>query len=268
MIVRVLGSGSRGNAIAVTSNGSTLLIDAGFGLRTLRRRAESANLDLSTIAGILLTHEHSDHARGAAAMAGHVDCPVYASPGTLRALHASLTDLQAVPLSPGATVRIGPLEVTARRTSHDAAEPLAVRVSDLRTGGQMGVAYDLGSPTAGVRDLLRSVSCLIVEANHDDELLRTGPYPRTVQHRIAGPSGHLSNRAAAAFVSDLWHDRLHTIVLAHVSQECNRADLAERAVREALAARGFRGMICVAKQGEPLEGIEVGAVQYSLDVFA
>jgi phosphoribosyl 1,2-cyclic phosphodiesterase len=114
------------------------------------------------------------------------------------------------------------------------------------------VAYDLGRPPASLRHLFRHAGCLVVEANHDDALLRAGPYPASVQRRIAGPGGHLSNTAAATLLAALCHPGLRTVVLAHVSDACNRPGLALRAVRRALGASGFRGRVLVALQDRPL----------------
>ena len=268
MKVAVLGSGSGGNALAIATDGSTVLVDAGFGLPTLTRRAAAVGLDIERVDTLLLTHEHNDHARGAAALARHVGCPVYGSPGTLAALSGTLGDATTRPLPEKGLVQIGPLDVITCPTSHDAAQPLAFALRERQTGATLGVAYDLGRPTAAILHLLADVACLVLEANHDDHLLRTGPYPPMVRDRIAGPRGHLSNRAAADLAGDLAHRGLQTVVLAHLSERCNRAHLAKEAVRRALERRGFRGRLLVASQEQPLAFFEVGPSQYALDVFA
>ncbi len=261
MKVAILGSGSRGNAIAVTAEGSTLLIDAGFGIRTLQRRAQAVGIDLASVVAVLLTHEHGDHVRGATAVARKARCPIYASPGTLRALEATLTlDGATRALLPSRRpVTIGPFTVHACRTSHDAAEPLALAIHWRNPQLRVGVAYDLGRATAAVRNLLSGVCCLIVEANHDDHMLRTGPYPVVVQERIAGPSGHLSNREAAELIGELVHVGLQTVVLAHLSDICNRRELAADVVGAALRSQGFRGRMLIAEQDVPLGPFAVGA---------
>lgn len=259
MKLAVLGSGSRGNALALTARGRALLVDAGFGLRSLVRRARAVGVPLEALDGIVLTHEHGDHARGAAALARVAGCQIYASPGTLRVLNARLAGVGTTAITDhGVRVNIGPFGVTVCRTSHDAAEPLAVAVD--AEDRRVGIAYDLGRPSTALRDLLRECGCLVVEANHDEAMLRTGPYPVSVQRRIAGQGGHLSNRAAAALVSELYHEALAAVVLAHVSHQCNRPALAASAMREALRRRGFRGRLLVARQRTPLAPFEVGAV--------
>jgi phosphoribosyl 1,2-cyclic phosphodiesterase len=246
----VLGTGSRGNAMAVQADGATLLVDAGFGPRTLQRRAEAAGLELTALAGIVLTHEHGDHARGAMALAARMGCGVYATPGTLAALGRD--GARGHPLPPiGESLVIGPFRVDAARTAHDAREPVAVAVTD-GAGRRVGIAWDLGRSTSGVRHLLRGAHALVLEANHDEVMLQTGPYPASVRQRIGGSTGHLSNRLAAELAADLWSPRLEVVVLAHVSEQCNDAEVARRTVGQALRRRGFRGRLYVAGQRAPL----------------
>ncbi|MDH3495760.1 MAG: MBL fold metallo-hydrolase [Gemmatimonadota bacterium] len=255
MKLAVLGSGSRGNAVALRTQGHTLLVDAGFGPRALERRAEEAGVPLAPLAGIVLTHEHGDHARGAAALAARHDCPVFASAGTLHALAGG--GPRSILLPPyGGALTIGPFTVSAARTAHDAREPVAVAITSL-AGHKIGVAYDLGRPTAAVRHLLRDCSVLLLEANHDEVLLRTGPYPASVRQRIGGSTGHLSNRAAAALAAELCGPRLEAVVLLHLSEQCNTAVLARRAVVAALRERQFRGRVLVASQTTPLAALSL-----------
>jgi phosphoribosyl 1,2-cyclic phosphodiesterase len=265
MRVAVLGSGSRGNAIAVSSRGRTVLVDAGFAARTLQQRAEAAGVDLERLEAVVLTHEHGDHTRGAAAIARRGGCAVYGSAGTLAALQDGMEGVETAPLPTHEAVAIGPFVVRACRTSHDARESVALLLGESRSGERVGIAYDLGRPTAQVRYLLREATCLVLEANHDDLLLRTGPYPAAVRERIAGPGGHLSNREAAELLTELWHPGLHTVVLAHLSHRCNTPELAKAAVEAALKRRGFRGSVLVAAQDSPLIPFEVKAQQYALD---
>jgi len=249
----VLGSGSRGNAVALRADGVTLLVDAGFGPRTLARRAEAAGLALEPLAGIVLTHEHGDHARGAAVLAARAGCPLFGSAGTLAAVaHGRATATVLPPF--GEALRVGPFIIEAARTAHDASEPLAIAVTDLQ-GRRVGVAWDLGRATAAVRHLLSGVHVLVVEANHDDVMLRTGPYPASVRQRIGGSTGHLSNRLAAELAAEVCSPELEVVILAHVSEQCNDAAMARRAVGPALRARGFRGHLLVARQQEPLPAL-------------
>ena len=253
MRLTVLGSGSRGNAVALRLEGTTLLVDAGFGPRALSRRAETAGIALEPLAGIVLTHEHGDHARGAVALARRHGCPLFGTPGTLHG-HTAGPDL-ARPLPRfGESLAIGPFLVEAARTPHDAREPVAVVVSDT-TGRRVGIAWDLGRPTASVRHLLRRVNVLVIESNHDETMLQTGPYPASVRERIGGATGHLSNRLAAELAADVWSPRLEAVILAHLSEQCNDGAVARRTVGRALRGRGFRGRLLLAGQYDPLPAV-------------
>jgi len=258
MRVVVLGSGSRGNSVAVTVQEKTLLIDAGFGPRAVVRRAKAAGLTIESVVGILLTHEHVDHTREAQQVARAFDCPIFGSPGTLAALESKLNGASLRTIQTHRPYQIPPFAVTACLTSHDAAESLAFLLECPGTGGsRLGVAYDLGRASSAIRYLLRGCHCLIVEANHDETMLRTGPYPAALRRRIASVDGHLSNREAARLLADLTHEDLETVVLAHLSEKNNEPWIAERAVREAMAEEGYRGRLLVAQQSQPLPLIEI-----------
>jgi phosphoribosyl 1,2-cyclic phosphodiesterase len=254
MTLYVLGSGSRGNCCAVETDGVALLIDAGFSAREVERRAESVELDLARLVGIALTHEHGDHACGAALLARRLGIPVLTAPGTWGRLALEMENAEHRALGLCATAELGPFTVEACPTSHDAAEPLAIVVRDPgRTS--VGVAYDLGRPTTAVRYLLRELNAIVLEANHDEVQLRTSGYPPVVQRRIAGSGGHLSNRAAAELLRELHHPGLSIVVLAHLSEQCNTAAAARTEVGRALRRVKFRGALHVAEQDEPLPPI-------------
>lgn len=261
----VLGSGSKGNALAIVAEGHALLVDAGFSVRELRRRAGAAGVSLDEVRGIALTHEHGDHTAGATALARELDVPVYSSTGTFDRLRSRAGHARHVALTMSTPVECGPFRIESASTSHDAAEPLALAVSVGRVS--IGVAYDLGRPTAAVRYLLRGRTALVVEANHDDVLLRTSEYPPAVQQRIAGAGGHLSNRAAAELTAELVHPELALVVLAHLSERCNTEDHARAAVGPALAAAGYAGVLHVARQAEPTGPFDLhgaGAIELPL----
>jgi phosphoribosyl 1,2-cyclic phosphodiesterase len=233
-----------------------LLIDAGFSAREIERRAELAGLDLDLVAGIALTHEHGDHACGAPLLARRLQVPVLTAPGTWRHLAATMEDAEHRPLGLCIRMQLGPFTLEACPTSHDAAEPLAI-VARGAEGASVGVAYDLGRPTTAVRYLLRNLTAIVLESNHDEVQLRTSEYPPVVQRRIAGSSGHLSNRAAADLLVELHHPGLGAVVLAHLSQHCNTAAEARATVAPALRRAGFRGTLHVADQDRPLAPILV-----------
>ncbi len=252
----VLGSGSRGNCIALEAEGVAVLVDAGFSAREIERRADAAGLELGRVGAIVLTHEHGDHACGAARLARRLRAPVLTAPGTWARLAGSMRDAEHRPLGVLGCVEVGPFRVSACPTSHDAAEPLAVALRG-PGGASVGVAYDLGRPTAAVRYLLRNLTALVLEANHDEVQLRTSGYPPVVQRRIAGSGGHLSNRAAAELIAERHHPGLGVVVLAHLSRQCNSAEAARAAVAPVLRRSRFKGALHVADQDAPLPPIRV-----------
>lgn len=261
--ITVLGSGSRGNAVAIESDGQVLLVDAGFSSKELRARAEAVGLDLTGLCGIALTHEHQDHARGAVRLANQCGVPVLASPGTWSALGRpgkrshGRGQIGFAPLRSGGRTECGPFTLAGCAILHDALEPLALTVT-ARDGTAVGVAFDFGRPTQGLRFLFRTLHAVVVESNYDEVLLRTSGYPVSVQHRIAGSGGHLSNRATAQFLGDLFQPALGTVVLAHLSQQCNSPEVARQTVEPILRSRGFRGTVHVAEQDHPLPTLRVG----------
>ena len=254
----VLGSGSRGNALLVEAGGDALLVDAGFSFRDLGRRLAAAGREAGAVRGIALTHEHGDHARGAARAAAAWRVPVCASAGTLAALADTLAGLETVPLPASRPVNCGAFRLTAFPTAHDAADPAVLVVED-GAGRRLGVAYDVGSPTAALTLACRDLDGLVLETNHDEVMLRASGYPPSVRARIAGRGGHLSNRQAAALAAEVAHSGLAVLVLAHLSDRCNTPALARAAVAEALAATRFRGALLVAAQDAPLPTVDLGA---------
>jgi phosphoribosyl 1,2-cyclic phosphodiesterase len=250
----MLGSGSRGNACALEVEGRVLLVDAGFSAREVERRAAAAGVDLARLVGIALTHEHGDHTQGATRLAARHRVPVVCTAGTWRALRAS-AGVEHRPLSGATRAECGPFSVAACVLLHDAVEPVALTAT---AGGiRVGIAYDFGRPTQALRFFLRHAHALVMESNYDEVLLRTSSYPASVQHRIAGSGGHLSNRASAALLEELVHPELGAVVLAHLSQQCNSTLEAQRTVEPVLRAAGFRGTFAVACQDTPLAPIRL-----------
>jgi phosphoribosyl 1,2-cyclic phosphodiesterase len=254
----VLGSGSRGNALLVESAGRALLVDAGFSLVDLERRCAAAGRDPAAVRAIALTHEHGDHARGAARAAAAWGVPVAASPGTLERLSGALRGGATIALPASRATVVDAFLVTAFPTAHDASDPVMLVVEDPE-GRRLGVAYDLGSPTTALLHACRGLDALVIEANHDEVMLRASAYPPAVRSRIAGRGGHLSNRQAAAVVAGVVHAGLSVVVLAHLSDRCNRPALAVAALDEALRGTAFAGRVVVAGQDAPTSVPEVGA---------
>jgi phosphoribosyl 1,2-cyclic phosphodiesterase len=247
MKVWVLGSGSKGNAVLLECGASRILVDAGFPVRDLAARLAAVGVAPQSIEAAVLTHEHTDHVRGASAAAKRWGWSLLATEGTRRAV-PNLAGVPVVAISPDASVTVGRFELQVVATSHDAAEPVAVVATSTATGARAGVCYDLGCVTEAVRRAFRDLDVLVLEANHDEGMLRAGPYPPSVCDRIAGRRGHLSNGAAAAMARDAAHADLSAVVLAHLSEACNEARVAAGAVSAGLAGTRFRGKVDVAPQ--------------------
>jgi phosphoribosyl 1,2-cyclic phosphodiesterase len=184
--------------------------------------------------------------------------PVYIARATAASCSALLggdEDLRFY--SAGRAVDLGDLRVEPFLTCHDAIDPVAVTVKQRSSGLKVGIATDLGTPTVSVRHALKRCDLLVLEANHDEVMLRSGPYPWSLKSRIAGRHGHLSNRAAALLGTELYHPELGGVVLAHLSQECNEPELAAEVVGEALERKGYTAPLRVATQDEPLAGQDV-----------
>jgi phosphoribosyl 1,2-cyclic phosphodiesterase len=264
MKVSVLASGSRGNSVLLASDTTTLMVDAGLSARELAARIERVGADPASVHGVVVTHDHGDHTRGVGVFARRFGVPLYMTPATRAACASLFRGGETVfPYTPGRAFLVGDLRVEPFLTAHDAVDPVAVTVTGTTCGTRIGIATDLGRPTAGIRHSLAFCDLLILEANHDEGMLRSGPYPPSVQARIASSHGHLSNRAAASFARELLHPRLAGIVLAHLSQECNRPELARGAVRATLREAGWDGFLEVAEQAAPTPLIDVRALAKS-----
>ena len=263
MRVAVLGSGSAGNSIVISVANTQILIDAGFSARDLARRLMLVGFSPDSIAGIVVTHDHTDHTRGMGVFARRHVAPLHMTRRTRDACAKLLTGKErVVEYRPGRAFQIGDLRIEPFLTVHDAADPVGVAVVDECTGLRLGIATDLGRPTAQVRHALADCDLLILEANHDDVLLRMGPYPASVKQRIASSHGHLSNRAAARLATELLHPRLAGVVLAHLSKECNRPTLARQVVGEALRKAGWEGHLEVAPQDRPTALLDIEELRY------
>lgn len=258
MRVTVLGSGSAGNATLIEAGGACILVDAGFSGRDLERRLCEVAVDPRTLSAVVITHDHGDHTRGMGVLARRFNLPLYLTQRTRAACTGLLDGREDVHLYRSSEpFRIGPLEVRPFLTVHDAVDPVAMTVRDTLSGARLGIATDLGRPTAAVRAELTGCNMLVLEANHDDALLWSGPYPWSVKQRIASSHGHLSNRAAAGLARELHHSGLTNVVLAHLSEHCNHAELAMAAVGTALARLRYRGRLSVAPQDSPMDPFEV-----------
>lgn len=257
MRIWVLGSGSRGNALVIESGDSRLLVDAGFPARTLAQRMRSVGIDPESIGHCVLTHEHIDHSGGAGVGARKWGWEVHGTAGTLAAC-PDLRGARTFALSEGAPITIAGFEVVGIGTPHDAAASIALHVTSSSSGARAGIAYDLGSIPESLCRAFNGVDILVAETNHDPDMLRAGPYPPSVQARIASRTGHLDNGTAASFVRRCTSSALAHVVLAHISEKCNEPREAHSAVSGALKGTRFRGKLTVAEQGRAVGPFAAG----------
>jgi len=242
-----LGSGSRGNALLIEANGTRILLDCGFALSDATARLSRLGIAPSDLDAIVVTHEHEDHGCGVARLASRHDLPVYLTHGTLVALGDGRRAMpNAILIDTCSPVAVGAIEVRPCPVPHDAREPVQFVFSD--GTATLGVLTDTGRPTPHIARALSGVHALVLECNHDLDMLLTGPYPPSLKSRVAGPMGHLANAAAAELVQSMDCSRLQHVIAAHLSEKNNTPALARAALAAALNCE--EEWICVATQEE------------------
>lgn len=243
--VSVLSSGSSGNSFLVVNDGSVLLVDAGLSSREIERRMARFGVEPPDVEAVVLTHEHTDHVRGARKFCADHGARVYGTRGTL-----SLTPLEGVDtvtIRAGESFTVGSFTLRPFPVMHLAAEPVAFRIS---AGGSMvSIASDLGCVTKEVVDSMRGVRLLMVEANYDDSMLMGGDYPEFLKRAIRSRHGHLSNTDAGMLSLKATNSDTSEVVLVHLSRENNTPELALRAVEESLRAGGRSASVRVCEHG-------------------
>ena len=263
--VSLLASGSRGNCALVSSSTTRILVDAGISCRETMKRLRALGEPPEQISAILITHEHSDHVAGLQRMAIKLGIPVFLTQPTHQAWNRAMRDEQGnIPDLPrlehfcsGRSFQIGDIAVTPFTIPHDAIDPVGFT---FRTEGmKIGFATDLGYMPVSVRDHLRGCDVLVVESNHDVEMLRGGPYPWSVKQRVMSRVGHLSNDTLAEFFTTDYDGDAAYIVLAHLSEQNNHPEIARAAAEHALRGRQglWRNRVLLATQSEALEPVRL-----------
>ena len=244
--LHTLASGSSGNAALVSRDGTHILLDTGISARRISHALKALELTPQDLSGICITHSHSDHISGLTTIAKRWEVPIYATAACARQLSSRIPGLEGKlrTVEPGVSFPLGGITVTAFPTSHDAPGSCGYRFDDL------GVLTDSGYVTEEAAAALAGVSLLLLEANHDVEMLQSGPYPYYLKERILGEQGHLSNETAGAFAVEMARQGTRAFVLAHLSKENNTAERALSAVRWALADAGFDLPLEVAPRSE------------------
>jgi phosphoribosyl 1,2-cyclic phosphodiesterase len=257
--VSVLGSGSRGNATFIKTERVRLLIDAGMSRKEIAARLESIGEDPDGIDAVLVTHEHTDHAGGLRALLKELPIQAFLTWGTIAAIKAEEFELNGstiVPVQAGAAFAIGDVEVMPFGVPHDAAEPVAFSI--ISGGVKITQITDIGYVPDVVADRLRGSHVLILESNHDLEMLRVGPYPWNLKQRLMGRYGHLSNTAVSRFIREQYDGAAEHMLLAHLSEKNNHPEIARLEAARALRDRGLRaGRLTVTSQDEPTRPIRL-----------
>ncbi len=232
-----MGSGSGGNSTLIEGGGTVILLDAGLSYLRVRRELAMLDIDPERVDAILLTHEHADHCRFAGELARRLGCPIHGTRGTLEALSWFLKGREGLrPFEVGLNLEIDSLKIEAFPVFHDAIDPCGYLIRDGEHS--VGLATDLGVVSRAILDSLAACDAVILESNHDLEMLRNGPYPWELKQRIRSQIGHLSNQDAGEALAELARGgRLKTALLAHLSQYNNRPELALQTVQSHLNGR-------------------------------
>ena len=250
---RSLGSGSTGNGtlIEASSGGRTsrLLVDCGFTLKHLDARLARAGLAASDLDAVFITHEHGDHIGCVHALSRRERLPVWMSEGTWLATGARDFEGRLQLARDGAEIALGELAVQPFTVPHDAREPLQLRCTD--GARSLGILTDLGHATPHVLARLAGLDALLLECNHDSEMLAASAYPAFLKLRVGGNYGHLSNAAASDIARAVHHGGLRHVVAAHLSEQNNRPELVRRALAEALGAQEDEMLTASAADGSP-----------------
>ncbi len=252
MRIASLGSGSKGNGTLFDSGETCLLIDLGFTLKETEKRLERLGVSPLDVDAILVTHEHADHIHGVGPFARKYKRPVYLTPGTQRS-----TKLGTVPgiksINCHKPFRVGNIGIEPVPVPHDAREPCQYILSS--AGIKVGILTDLGHITRYVVEQYKVCHALLLECNHDEQMLREGPYPYTLKQRVGGPHGHLNNEQAASLLAEIELEHLKHLVISHISEQNNCPKLARQTVESVLGEWG--GHLKIANQNEGFDWIEL-----------
>ena len=228
----VLASGSKGNACYIETDNTGILIDAGLSCREIVSRLRLIGIMTASIDAVIITHEHSDHTRGLGPISRRFDSAIYANRSTISRCHNLLKNTRVCDsVNTGDTFIINDIIIETFAKSHDAADPVGLIISS--NGSRLGILTDVGESTPSLEERLQGCTSLMLEFNHDIEMLENGPYPYHLKKRIRGSYGHLSNEQAGDLLKRLSHERLNNIVLAHLSEVNNTP---EKALAQAKAS--------------------------------
>ncbi len=234
----ILASGSTGNAMVVSDGDIHLLVDAGLSMKKLELLMKQQDFEAKRLNGILVTHEHSDHIKAIGPLSRKYELPVYANEKTWQAMQKNVGEIKADhqrTMATGERLTFGSLEVESFPISHDAADPVGYCFASKDM--KLSIATDLGYVSPKVKEMITDSDVLVLESNHDVEMLRVGHYPWNIKRRIMSDTGHLSNEAAGEALCDILTRRTKRVYLAHLSKDHNMMDLAKLTVNNVLEER-------------------------------
>lgn len=249
--VSVLASSSNGNSALVATDRTRILVDAGLSRKETFERLAAIGVDPESLTAILITHEHSDHVTGLPAIAKKLGIPVYCSRLTAPAIPWGEFQPKLELFQSGSSFPIGDIDVDSFTIPHDAVDPVGF---SLRSQGiKVSIATDLGYMPDSIRVHLQGSDLLLLESNHDLEMLKVGPYPWSVKQRVMGRMGHLSNEVACNFIREVLDSRTSTLILGHLSEHNNHPEIVRLMASQSLEERCLSPKLVVAEPGKATE---------------
>ena len=250
MKLSLLASGSKGNAVYLESGDTRLLIDAGLSAVEIMRRLREIDVDPHTLNAVLISHDHNDHTRGAGTLARKLKIPLLASYRTRQAAEAVLKKCDTVEFESGYAFEYRDIMIDPFPITHDAIDPVGFVIESRE--GKLGFATDFGIVTRLITEKLKACRMLVIEANHDEDMLMNGPYPWHLKQRIKSRHGHISNNESMQLLQELLHEKLEGVFLAHLSETNNDPQLPKNAAEQLLSGQNIcRPALQIGNQNVP-----------------
>jgi len=241
-----LGSGSSGNCYYLEHDDDAIIIDAGIGIRKIKKQLKDYGISTAKLKAIIITHDHSDHIKAAGYMSNEYGLPVYATEKVHKAIAHHYKTLKPIDQASAKYIEkdkefpIGSFRITAFDIPHDSTENVGYTIhTDEEDDGIFTIMTDVGAPTESIKQHIANSNFLVIEANYDEEMLRNGKYPLVLQERITSGNGHLSNRQTAEMLAENFHEGIRNVFLCHLSEENNHPELARKTIEMKLHSYGI-----------------------------